>query len=372
MTKLRTLFLMLAILLGTTASADEGSRKTAPLFTSDEVLDVTIRGPFTTIMKERELEDEFPGTLTYTDAEAGEVTVELGIRTRGRFRRQSKVCRWAPLRLNFKKSSVKKTEFAGADKMKLVTHCRNGSKRYTQALLSEYIAYRIFNAVTDSSFRVRLMRVTYVDTDKKDSERTELAFLIEHKSQLAKRIGLEANEAEATEIALLDPRHTNLSSIYQYLIANTDFSPKRAAPGEPCCHNYMLFGAEEGRILPIPYDFDMSGFVDAPYAEPNERFKLRSVRQRLYRGRCRNNEYVGASIQTFLDNRSAIYDLVNSNELYRAGTRKDTLRFLNEFYDVISNPKRVQSRIVDKCLGRALGQPVRQDLSQARVDVVTD
>jgi len=351
MTKLQTIFLILAILLGTTANGGEGSRKTVPLFVDDGVLDITIKAPFKTIMKNRSLDEDQPATLTYTDAEAGEVTVELGVRTRGRFRRQSKVCTWAPLRLNFKKSTVKKTVFAGADKMKLVTHCRNRSTRYTQALLSEYLAYRILNVTTDASFRVRLMRVTYVDTDKKNREHTELAFMIEHKSQLAKRIGLDTNETEKTEIELLDPRHTNLSSIFQYLIGNTDFSPIRAAPDEPCCHNYMLFGAEAGHIIPIPYDFDMSGIVDAPYAEPNERFRLRSVRQRLYRGRCSNNEHITASVEAFLDKKSAIYDVVKSIDLYKPRTRDKTLQYLNDFYEVISSPKQVQARVSDKCIG---------------------
>jgi hypothetical protein len=351
MTKLRMIFLLLAILLGATASGSDCGRKAAPLYSSDDLLEVTIRGPFTTIMKERSTDDEQPATLTYNDTEAGEVTVELNIRTRGRFRRQSRVCKWAPLRLNFKKSTVKETEFAGADKMKLVTHCRNGSQRYTQALLSEYLAYRIFNTVTDASFRVRLLRVTYVDTDKDDRERTELAFMIEHKEQLAKRIGLELNETQATEIALLDARHTNLTSLYQYLIGNTDFSPIRAAPGESCCHNYMLFGTDAGRILPIPYDFDMSGIVDAPHSEPNEKFGLRNVRQRLYRGRCRNNEHVAASVQAFQDKRSEIYELINANDLYTTRTRRDTLRFLDDFYAVLSDPQRVQSKLVDECLG---------------------
>lgn len=315
------------------------------------MLDVTIEGPFTTIMRERKLDEDQPAVLTYNDAEAGEVRVELGVRTRGRFRRQSKVCRWAPLRLNFKKSTVENTEFAGADKMKLVTHCRDKSKAYTQALLSEYLAYRILNTVTDASFRVRLLRVTYIDTDKRDREHTELAFIIEHKSQLAKRIGRDLNETKATEIELLDGRHTNLTSIYQFLIGNTDFSPIRAAPGEPCCHNYMLFGSEAGHILPIPYDFDMSGIVDAPHAEPNERFDLHSVRQRLYRGRCDNNEHVAASVQAFLHKKKAIYDLVNGNELYEPRTRDKTLRFLNDFYATISDPKRVQEKLIDTCLG---------------------
>ena len=352
MTKLRMIVYVLAILLGATASAESGASKAKPLFSSDDLLEVTIKGPFTTIMKERELDEEQPAVLTFNDAEAGEVSVEIEVRTRGRFRRQSKVCKWAPLRLNFKKSTVKKTEFAGADKMKLVTHCRNGSQRYTQSILSEYLAYRILNTITDASFRVRLLRITYVDTDKGDRERTELGFIIEHKSQLAKRLDLDVNEAKETEIELLDGRYTNLTSLYQYLIGNTDFSPIRAAPDEPCCHNYMLFGSEPGQILPIPYDFDMSGIVDAPYAEPNARFGLRNVRERLYRGRCRNNEHMATSVQAFLDKKSAIYDLVNGNEFYKSKTRDATLRFLNSFYETISDPKRVQEKLIDNCLGR--------------------
>ena len=147
--------------------------KTAPLFSSNDILDVTIRAPFTTIMRQRSGDEELPATLTYVDGEADEVTVDLNIRTRGRFRRQSKICKWAPLRLNFKKSTVKNTVFAGSDKLKLVTHCRNGSVRYSQALQSEHLAYRILNVLTDTSFRVRMLRITYVDTDKKDRARTE-------------------------------------------------------------------------------------------------------------------------------------------------------------------------------------------------------
>ena len=127
--------------------------------------------------------------------------------------------------------------------------------------------------------------------------------------------------------------------------------PAGAAPDEPCCHNYMLVGSEPGQILPIPYDFDMSGIVNAPYAEPNERFDLRSVRQRLYRGRCSNNEHIAASIEAFVDKKPVIYDLVNDNEFYKPRTRDATRRFLDGFYETISNPKRVQAKLVDKCLG---------------------
>lgn len=351
MTTLRAILLLLVLTLGTTASGETRANKTAPLFTSNDILDVTIRAPFTTIMRDRWVSEDQPATLTYNDAESGEVTVELGIRARGRFRRQPMTCKWAPLRLNFRKSTVKKTLFARSSKMKLVTHCRNGSVAHSQALLLEHLAYRIFNQLTDASFRVRLMRVTYVDTDKNDRESTEFAFMIEHRNQVARRIGLKVNDTPATEIAFLDGPHTNLSSLYQFLIGNTDFSPIRAAPGEACCHNYVLFGAKKSHILPIPYDFDMAGIVSAPYAEPNPNFKLRNVRQRLYRGRCANNEHVASSVQTFIDRKDGIYDLVTSNAFFTKRFRKDALRYLDEFYRIIESPKMVQSQLVRKCIG---------------------
>jgi len=350
MSPLRLYVLLLAIALTTPALASEKKLKTAPLFESNDLLEVTLRAPYSTIMRVRSREEDEPGSLTYNDAEKGEVTVELGIRTRGRYRHQEDICPWAPLRLNFKKSSAKGTLFQRSNKLKLVTHCHNGN-RYTQGLLSEYFAYRIFNQVTDRSFRVRLLRVTYIDTEKDNRARTELAFLIEHRDQVADRIGIAVNSAESTRTEFLDSANMNLVSVFQYMIANTDFSPIRAAPGEKCCHNNVLFGDQEGEILSVPYDFDMSGIVDAEYAFPNPRFRLRDVTQRLYRGRCPNNEHLGASTKAFIDEKQAIYELIENNELYAKGTRRKTLRFINEFYETIESPKKLESRLTRKCIG---------------------
>jgi hypothetical protein len=342
--------ILLALFLVSPAHAADDDRKTAALFESNDLLEVTIRGPFSTIMSERSRDEDQPATLVYNDAEAGEVTLELGIQTRGRYRHQMRVCPWAPLRLDFKKSTTKGTVFKGSNKLKLVTHCRNGASRYTQSLVSEHLAYRILNQMTDKSFRVRMLRVTYVDTDKKDRERTELAFLIEHRNQVEKRIGIDVNDVETVEVEQLDGAHLNLVSMFQYLIGNTDFSPIRSAPGEPCCHNYVLFGEQDGAIEAIPYDFDMSGIVDAKYATPNPRFELRNVRERLYRGRCANNQYLETSRQAYIDEKQAIYDLVANDEFFSNGTRKKTARYIDLFYELIEDPKKFQSKIVDDCV----------------------
>ena len=350
MTPLRIVLVLALGAAAAVAHADDESKKVAPLFSSSDVLAVTINAPFSKIMDERSSDEEFPATLTYTDAGVGNVTVDLEIRTRGRFRRQSRVCPFAPLRLNFKKSSVKGTEFAESDKLKLVTHCRTGNRRYQQSLLAEFMAYRIFNVVTDESFRVRPLQVRYVDSEGESEEREAFAFVIEHREQLGRRIGLKENSATETEIELLDGAHTNLGSLFQFLIGNTDFSPIRAAPGETCCHNNMLFGENPGDILVIPYDFDQSGIVNAPHGSPNPRFGLRNVRDRLYRGRCANNDHLDASVQAFIARKAQIYALFEDHPGFTRATRKQTRRFLDDFYEILENPRKLGARIVEKCL----------------------
>ena len=135
--------------------------------------------------------------------------------------------------------------------------------------------------LTDVSFRVRLLRVTYVDTDRNDRERVSLAFLIEHRDRLAKRIGASAIETNMVTYPDLNASYTNLASVFHYFIGNTDYSPVTTVPSENCCHNHALFANEDGTIYSVPYDFDMSGFVNAPYAAPNPRFRLRNVLERV-------------------------------------------------------------------------------------------
>ena len=144
-----------------------------------------------------------------------------------------------------------RSTWAGSDKLKLVTHCRKGSTTYSQAVLSEHLAYRIFNLLTDASFRVRLMRITYVDTDRKDRAYSTFAFVIEHKKQLAKRLGLKINESPKSEVRFLDARHTNLSSIYQYLIGNTDFSRFARRQVSPVAITTSC--SEQSRVKSCPY-----------------------------------------------------------------------------------------------------------------------
>ena len=318
-----------------------------PLFQDNETLHVTITGPLTSLVRERSKDDYSAAMLEYTETDGTTVTFDLDIRARGNFRHKN--CEYPPVSLNLKRSQTNGTLFDKQNKLKLVIHC-DYSQRYEQVVLREYLAYRILNAVTNMSFRVRLLRVTYVNTEVQGGGQVRYGFLIEHKNRLAERYDLKDLELERTTVAAIQADRLNLTSVFEFLIGNTDFSPIAGPPGSSCCHNYVLFGNGTDPLIAVPYDFDQSGFVDAPYAEVNERFRIRSVRQRVYRGRCVNNEHVPASLLRFIDRRDSIYALVNEQEGLDARVRETLVHYIDDFYELIIDPEDVEKRIIKKCV----------------------
>ena len=231
----------------------------------------------------------------------------------------------------------------------MVTHCYKRKDRYQQDVLNESLTYRTLNVLTDFSYRVRLLKIRYVFTDLK-KKIDSYAFLIENDKRLSKRLEHDLLSVPELSIEDLSPEYTNLTSIFQYLIGNTDFSPIAAAENEDCCHNYTPFSADGKIVYSIPYDFDQCGLVDIPHAAPNDRFRLRSVRHRLYRGRCANNSLLPATLEQLRSKRAELDALIaDQTELDRL-TRRKTEKYLASFYKIINDPKAVQKLLFKKCI----------------------
>jgi hypothetical protein len=335
---------LLAILASPAAAQDAGVPDS--LFQSDQILEVTISAALRTLVRERPKEGYVPGIFTYKDSNGDDVPLDIEIRARGNFRHAN--CDFPPLRLNFKESQTDGTLFEHQKIMKLVVHCGN-SKRYEQMVLREYLVYLLMNELTDLSFKARLLRINYHDDEERRKDQVRFAFLIEHKKRLGKRHGSKVLGLEKTTISAIQPAQLNLMSLFELFIGNTDFSPIAGAPGRGCCHNFVLFGNGIDKQIAIPYDFDQSGFVDAPYASPNENFKIRNVRQRYYRGRCVNNAHVPASLERFREKRQSFYALVAEQEGLDDGVRKKLVKYIDKFYELIDNPKNVEKQIIKKC-----------------------
>jgi hypothetical protein len=329
-----------------TASEDVGDR---PLFKSHDVLDVRIEAPLTTLIKKRSDEEYLDGSFSYARADGTEQTLELKIRTRGKFRLQKSTCVLPPIRLNFKKGQLKGTEFAGEDKLKLVTHCKLGNDRFEQLVLREYLTYRILHTLTEQSFGARLLRINYIDTDGKKKEMTRYGFVIEDKDDIGDRLGLKLESLKSISYGALDARQTNLIAMYEFMIGNTDFSMIRGPADDECCHNIVPYTVAEGSYTPIPYDFDFSGIVDAPYALPNPQFKIRSVRTRVYRGRCANNEHLEETIALFHDKEAEIRGLVTNLPGLKPKVAKSVMKYIDGFYEIIGDPKKIEKSLIKKC-----------------------
>lgn len=327
----------------------EDSQHLAPLFASHAPLQVSIEAPLTTLMRNRPEQEYLDGTFSFTGNDGIEHTIDLKIRTRGKYRRQEKHCDFAPIRLNFRKKQVVDTELAGQDKLKLVTHCQNYRSKYEQLVLREYLAYRFLNVMTNNSYRVRLLQINYVDSEGA-KPLTKFGFVIEDEDDAVARNGMHSIKSGYISENDLDPMQQNLVHVFQYMIGNTEYSLLRAEPDEYCCHNIDMMSATKGvPFTPLAYDFDFAGIVNAPYAEPNPRYRLQNVRQRLYKGLCKNNDLLPGTLQQFLDNKDAIYGVVDDLAMLSDGSRRYVTHYLDEFYDHISQPKTVDTRFIGKC-----------------------
>ena len=110
-------------------------------------------------------------------------------------------------------------------------------------------------------------------------------------------------------------------------------------------HNVKLVATDSG-TLAVPYDFDFSGLVDTPYAVPDPKLGIRSVRQRLYRGPCLSAEALAPTLRQFTERRAAIAALYDSLPALDRGYARDAVRFLDEFWNETRDPDAFARRVV--------------------------
>lgn len=335
--------------LATAQEATKTPKELAPLFAHRPPLAVTIEGPLTTLQDQRPTEEYLEGKFRYVGEDGNEVELDLKFRSRGNFRLKESTCVFGPIRLNFQKKQAEDTEFDGQDKLKLVTHCQHTKPSYEQLVLREYLAYRILQVFTDKSFGARLLAITYVDTEG-GRERTKYGFVIEDEDDLGDRLGMEVVKRGEISHDDLDPEYENLINVYQYMIGNTDFSLVKGPEEDDCCHNAVLFSPnEEAPYLSIPYDLDFAGIVNAPYAVANPNFRLKTVRQRLYRGQCSNNDRLPDTLSNFMDKRDEVFAIISEMRMLSRNARSSVTRYLEDFYRNISDPRTVQEDFIEKC-----------------------
>lgn len=318
-----------------------------PLFASWDPIRLTLQGSLQTLIHNREFQGSVPATLTDPTGNR----IPAAVRLRGITRRTAEVCDFPPLRIDLTGTPPAGSVFAGQRRLKLVTHCKS-SPGFQQKVLLEFAAYRIYAALTDRSMRARLASITYADDSGRPiAER--VGFFIEDESEVAARLGMRVVHMGARmPIEYLSSRDAARYALFQHMISNHDWSMRAGPPGDDCCHNARLIGiAAPGQVVPLPYDFDFSGLVNAPYATAPDVLNISDVRQRYYRGYCRHNGDALAVAREMHQRQAPMLAALGSIPGLDPKTRASAESFLGRFFADIASDDSTSRKVLKTCLG---------------------
>ncbi len=314
------------------------------LFNKKDTLNFNLIADMKTLLRDRGTKPIYhSGKISYKTNKSKNVILPIKIRVRGNFRKRTENCSFPPLLLNFDKKNKGNSVFNRQNRLKLVTHCITRDN-----IVKEELVYQIYNILTDQSFKTRLARVTYTDSAGKRKPEQKMAFLLEDELILGKRLAAKPYVKVRLRQALVDSVLMARVALFQFMIGNTDWSV-------PYQHNIKLYTPKTGSPIPVPYDFDHSGIVNASYALPAAELNIASVRERLYRGIAYSQSIVNETITLFLSKKESIYQLYEKNKALDKTYIKNTIEYLDEFYEIIQNPKKLKTQIIDQGQKNAAG-----------------
>lgn len=270
-------------------------------------------------------------------------SIEVRIRARGNFRRSE--CYFPPIKMKIKKDQYKETLFDGNKSMKLVLPCKLEPEN-NDNILQEFIAYKIYEQISPYHFKTRRVDIDFNEIRGKKTKNFKLkGFLIEDDKRVAKR-----HEGKVFERYIHPMAMQHLTSVqnafFQYLLGNTDFSVAYQ-------HNGKLLYVDK-KIIPLPYDFDMTGWVNPSYATVNSTLGISSVQDRVYRGFKRDQEYFDQVREQFIDKKSQLMQIVSSfeNEFSNPKEYANMFEFMEDFFEVLESDSNFEKAIVSKARTR--------------------
>jgi hypothetical protein len=272
-------------------------------------------------------------------------SIKIDLKGRGYFRLRE--CYFPPLWIKIKKKAAKGTVFERNKKLKLVLPC-NAYKADNTLILREYICYKLGEVITPYAFKTRLVNVNITEkSGKRDRNYQVKGILIEDLEKTAKRLNAEPKEELSVLAPALEDTNALRFYMFEFLISNTDWS----TTGQ---HNTKLILTRNKNYISIPYDFDLSGVVDAPYAfvslAGGSELPIENVKQRLYRGYCRApgvTQYVRQEILAKEAELLSVPDQLKGelDDKVISGIK----RYLKEFFDILKNDYLFRTKVIEQC-----------------------
>lgn len=325
----RLSFLLMSVLVllpGLIFSQVDSIESTLDLFGENDPMHITLTFDLKTYQKEKFKGEYMPVHFIYQLNDSVQLEKEIQIKARGNTRRNH--CSLPPFWLDLRNADLNDEEQQDINRIKIVTHCKN-SQTYEDYVLKEYLCYKIYNIISPLSFRVRLVRMTYVDTGRDNKVTEGWAFMIEPVEMLAQRFEAVEIKTDGLFSRQMRPVEMNMLALFQYMIGNPDFSV-------PHRHNVKILGLPDlgaTGYTAVPYDFDYSGLVNAFYAVPAETLDIKSVTERYYLGPCRKDLDFFVAIEQLNLYREEILQLVWNFEYLDQKVKKSVASYLEEYFD---------------------------------------
>jgi hypothetical protein len=312
------------------------------LFENQETMEIKFSYSIKALKKEKQDSVYFPSMVHYKVPGGEWDSLTMNLRARGNFRRNN--CFFPPIRIKIKKKDANGTLFEGNTNLKLVVPCQ-ASNADLDLLMKEYLCYKLSEHVIPYYFNTRMANLTLIDISGKNPKTFEVkGFFIEDDDVIAKR----HNSKIAKDRQIVPLRQQALASVrvdfFEYMIANTDWSTMAQ-------HNIKVMQTNDTKeYIPIPYDFDMSGLVNANYAITSNLLPISNVRQRIYRGFCRTPEDFEQVRAEYIEKESQIMKSVDdlSAEL-NPKEIEDIKAFLEEFFNILKSDKLFNDQILSQC-----------------------
>ncbi len=327
MTRIR-FYIVFTLFLFTTALGATNSPSIFDAIGYEELANVSIELDVDAITTNWRSEEKHPATLSYKDAGGELQTWDIKVKLRGKFRRM-RCSGIPPLKIYFDKDALKTAGLAKHNDFKLVNHCPEDAEIAKDLIMREYLGYKIYNELSEESFRVQLLKITYKDTQS-NRKMKQFGFLIEDTAQLRKRIGAakyKKTSANGGDIPFVKEQMQTMA-VFQYMIGNTDWNWR--------VEKNLKFVAKNDKVLAIPYDFDFAGLVNAPYAVPNSNYGLSTLTERVYLGFPEDLATIEPVLEHFRAKEAAIFSLIKTSKLLKSSTKKEMLDYIDSFYLTLS------------------------------------
>jgi hypothetical protein len=272
-------------LLTSAVSALQPERRVSPVFSSYELLELTLAAPYPELFDRARANPEYSviGTLSYLEPASGRTIVleDVTIETRGHTSRRATECEFPKLKVVFTSPPPADSLFAGMQTIKIGTHCddrpdgqltpRYGRWANEKAPHREAFVYRLLEAMGVAALKARPARISYAMTGPASRTPPVIrnAMLLEDDDAAIARLG-GAGQVDPKQFTSADttfsPEDTARVAFAQAMIGNFDWCLRMTAGDTYRCNDTtplwnVMAVHRGGRTVPVIHDFDIAGLV---------------------------------------------------------------------------------------------------------------